>query len=379
MKRRPSVWAPVLLLWLLIPAFSDARTESRIQCTYYGDIGCSHCDRFAEQTVPALEAETGVRVELELFDVLRPEHYAACERRLHALGMEFRYFPVLFVGNNVYLGDAVAAGLAAEMRYYATHGAYRPLVPTDMATGSEVHAQVRWELVPVLVAGMIDGINPCAFATLVFFVSYLTLRGRTRREILVTGVTFTSAVFLTYFAIGFGLLNAVRAMTDVRLLRVLVNTGVSAGAALLAVLSLRDLYRARRGRHAEISLQLPAALKRRVHAVLRESGGATRGPGLLVGVFVTGVVVSVLELACTGQVYLPTIAYMVQVDRSPLGIRSLLLYNTGFVLPLIGVFALAYAGVGSQRMATWARTHVASAKGLMAALFAFIAIALWVF
>ena len=147
----------------------------------------------------------------------------------------------------------------------------------------------------------------------------------------------------------------------------------------MAGVSLRDLYRARRGRHAEISLQLPAALKRRVHAVLRESGGATRGPGLLVGVFVTGVVVSVLELACTGQVYLPTIAYMVQVDRSPLGIRSLLLYNTGFVLPLIGVFALAYAGVGSQRMATWARTHVASAKGLMAALFAFIAIALWVF
>ena len=56
----------------------------------------------------------------------------------------------------------------------------------------------RWSLSAVLVAGFIDGINPCAFATIIFLVSYLTFAGKKSREILLYGTIFTSGVFIAY-------------------------------------------------------------------------------------------------------------------------------------------------------------------------------------
>lgn len=344
-----------------------------VAVAYYGDIGCSHCDRFAERTVPAAEAATGINVELTLFDVLRAEHYAACEQRLAQMGLEFSYFPVLFIGNNAYLGNAIADGLHAELAYFAVHGEMRPFEPPRSNTTAE---GVPWGVVPIFLAGLIDGVNPCAFTTLVFFISYLTTRGKNRREILVTGLTFAVAVFLTYFAIGLGLLSLVRTLTNFRLLRYVVNGVVTVGAGALALLSLRDLILIRNGRAAEATLQLPREVKRRIHRTIRVYGV---GGGLLTGVFVTGVVVSVLELACTGQVYLPTIAYMVQVERSSRGYGSLLLYNVGFIVPLLVVFFTVYAGIGSARLSSIVRHHMAASKLLLVAVFAFLSVAVWIF
>jgi cytochrome c biogenesis protein CcdA len=55
--------------------------------------------------------------------------------------------------------------------------------------------------------------------------------------------------------------------------------------------------------------------------------------------FVTGLLVSILEAVCTGQVYLPTIAYVLK--RTHLWVEALgylLLYNIMFIAPLFVVF-----------------------------------------
>ena len=56
----------------------------------------------------------------------------------------------------------------------------------------------------VVLAGLIDGVNPCAFATILFFVSYLAVSRRQRREMLLVGGAFALGVFVTYFAVGLG-------------------------------------------------------------------------------------------------------------------------------------------------------------------------------
>ena len=59
----------------------------------------------------------------------------------------------------------------------------------------------------VLSAALIDGVNPCAFATIIFFLSYLHIARRSRREILQVGAAFIIGVFVTYFAMGAGLIQ----------------------------------------------------------------------------------------------------------------------------------------------------------------------------
>ena len=44
-------------------------------------------------------------------------------------------------------------------------------------------------------AGLIDGINPCAFAVIVFFVSFLAVYGYKKQEIVCIGIFYILAVF----------------------------------------------------------------------------------------------------------------------------------------------------------------------------------------
>ena len=89
--------------------------------------------------------------------------------------------------------------------------------------------------------------------------------------------------------------------------------------------------------------------------------------------FASGIVISLLELACTGQVYLPTIVYMMK-QGSLTAVGYLLLYNIAFVLPLIVIFVLAWLGMTSEAMIGWQRRHTAAVRFAMALLF----LSLWI-
>jgi len=154
---------------------------------------------------------------------------------------------------------------------------------------------------------------------------------------------------------------------------------------ICAVGSFYDLYLVKQGKHKEILLQLPSAVKRRINVVLarrvggaqreRQSGGADGGPGtvlsLVIAAFVSGLIVSLLELACTGQLYLPSVKMML-FDAAGKRLRALaylLVYNVAFVVPLLGVFVLAYAGVTSEQLRQWLMKRLALTKLAMGLFF----------
>jgi hypothetical protein len=86
--------------------------------------------------------------------------------------------------------------------------------------------------------------------------------------------------------------------------------------------------------------------------------------------FVAGAAISVIEVACSGQVYLPTILFVLGVPG--LRVRAglyLLLYNLMFVLPLVVVFLLAYLGTTSQQLAQFINRRAATIKLATAGLF----------
>jgi len=62
-------------------------------------------------------------------------------------------------------------------------------------------------------AGLVDGVNPCAFTTIIFLLSVLTLLGKTRKEMFAVGVGFTLAVFLAYLLLGLGVFKAIKAFS----------------------------------------------------------------------------------------------------------------------------------------------------------------------
>ena len=227
-------------------------------------------------------------------------------------------------------------------------------------------------LIGVFLAGLLDGINPCAFATIIFLLSYLQVTRRSSTQILAVGGAFILGVFLTYFALGLGLIEIVGKLEGFRVAGRILNLLLAAACLWVAWMSFRDARLARRGQLAEMTLQLPSFLKDRIRSVIRTGARSRR---FVVAAFVSGIVISVLELACTGQVYLPTIVYAMKSGAGR-AVWFLLLYNVAFILPLSIVFILAWRGLKSDALVQFQQNHTASVKTALGWLFLFLFFAL---
>ncbi len=197
----------------------------------------------------------------------------------------------------------------------------------------------RFSYVGILIAGLVDGVNPCAFATLIFFVSYLLFIGKRRKDVILMALFFIIAVFTTYFAIGLGAYSLLKYLTGLEIISRVIFLVFGVIAIVLGILSLRDYFVARKGDHSKMILQLPLGIKQRIHKNIKEK---TAIGGIIIGSLIAGFLISFLEFGCTGQVYLPTITFMVsRMGFSLKPIIALVLYNFMFVLPLIIIAGLA--------------------------------------
>jgi len=190
---------------------------------------------------------------------------------------------------------------------------------------------------------------------------------------LLVGVAFISAVFTAYLAAGLVLHEVLAALSDrFAGIQRWMNYGFGILALVAAMLSLRDARLAHAGRMGEMALQLPGALKERIRKVIRVGA---RARNFIIAAFISGLIISFLELACTGQVYAPII-YQIQKGRLD-AVWWLVIYNLAFIMPLIAIFILAYSGVRSEALAAFQKKHTFGVKLALAALFLGLALVIF--
>ena len=226
-------------------------------------------------------------------------------------------------------------------------------------------------------AAIIDGINPCAIATMIFLISFLTTRKKTKNEILFIGISFTLAVFLTYFLLGLGVFRAFTSLQSYHLFSILIKWSAIILAGSVAIISFKDAFSYNKsGKTDTITLQLPKALKIKIHKVISSK---LRSGHIIWGAFVTGFLVTLLEAVCTGQVYLPAIAAMTQDSASSLvGALWLAYYCLLFVLPLFMVMIAAYKGLTWERLAKVTQKNLPLLKILLGLIMGALAVYLYI-
>jgi cytochrome c biogenesis protein CcdA/thiol-disulfide isomerase/thioredoxin len=369
---------PGLSVYVNQPAPAGEGEESEasadpIHLLYFYQTGCQECDRvkqdltYLEGKYPQLVVESrNVREETALAEWMGERAGVPTLRRLTA--------PTVFVGEDYLLEEELdARSMEALLLKYDDGGAAAVWEAWEEEAGEGAQRSIAerfqgFGILTIALAGLVDGLNPCAFATLVFFVSYLTISGRKGREVLLVGGAFTLGVFLAYMLVGVGFYNVLGLLGDVLTRLGKWVYGLTAVFCLvLAALSFGDYLKARRGNIGDMSLNLPHKLRMRINAVIRKS---RQSRTFVVGAFVTGIVVSFLELACTGQVYLPTIIFVMSMpELRGRAFALLLLYNLLFILPLVVVFVLAYYGTGAKRFSEFLQERAATVKLGMSFLF----------
>ena len=219
----------------------------------------------------------------------------------------------------------------------------------------------------VLFAGLVDGFNPCAFSIVIILAGILAVGGRHRKSQILGGVAFCLSSFMTYMFMGFGLLEAIRALSEFYLVRNILFAILSVFLFALSFLSFRDAFRYRvAGVPSVITLQLPDGVKKAIRCVAERSWS---GPTVVFTGLLCGFVVTLLDSLCTGQVYVPVLVLLSKQNDSVCTLLLLALYNIAFISPLVAIFIFSAFGIGSERMRMWSKRNVFPSKIALGFLF----------
>jgi len=221
----------------------------------------------------------------------------------------------------------------------------------------------KFKALPIVIAGIVDGINPCAFATIIFFVTSLFVVRKEKKTVLAVGFLFIAVTFLTYFLIGVGVLK-VSSFLFMKQMGPFIYLTAAMVLFVLAYLSLADCVNYCRGRKDKMILQLSEKQRSRISRLISKNIRLKHIAGAIV---ITAFVVAITELTCTGQIYLPTILYILKMEQLKYGALGFLcLYNLAFILPLVVVFFIFFfMKSGSYQFIRIAKNNVVIAKFLL--------------
>ncbi len=327
---------------------------------------CGYCHRLLEKILPDLAKEYQVAIKVSYFDLGLQGTYDLFLNAGAEFGRQNADIPAIFLGRSVLGGEnEIEQGVRRELaafvknpsQYQAQSTALFQQTFDTKTLGEETFNALTFGI--VLGAGLLDGINPCAFTTIIFLISYLSVFGVSRRKMFYTGSMFTFAVFLTYFVIGLIFYNYLKIVLTNRTISLVINGMLLILVAALGVLSLLDFFRSLQGNTRNITLQLPRFIKLQIHERIRNF--ANRNIAILWAPFLLGVVIAGMELTCTGQVYIPIVTMISDPRHRIAAIGYLFSYNVAFIVPLAAVFLSAAFGVTSDRL--WrGKQYVAAAK-----------------
>lgn len=340
-----------------------SRKTFSVEMAYFYQKGCPKCDRasyllrYMTKKYPQLHVkqidlntDDGKRLNETLSSRLRVPQ----EKRLIA--------PSIFIGDDYLSPEEITeTKVEALIEKYAKVEAKSVLKVEQGEIKKAEEAIVErfksFGIFAILLAGLLEGLNPCALATLVFFISYLTMIGGKQKEILMVGMGFSVSSFMTHLLLGVGILSFIQQFSFFPLFTRVVYGITFVISVLLGALSLYDYIQLKKGRPAKMTLQVPDFLKKKIHRIIRtrsnefEADQERPSGRLLLVALVIGAIITLLQSTCTSQVYLPTLLFVTNVPSlKGSAYLYLIFYNLIYIVPLLVIFGIAYWGVSSEEM-----------------------------
>ncbi|MFH1429240.1 MAG: hypothetical protein ABIH39_05800 [Candidatus Margulisiibacteriota bacterium] len=348
-----------------------------LKINFYYNQGCSSCDRIKTEILLPLVAQK--QLSVNWLDVDAPENFYSLLEAQSQYGKT--YSSPTIVGE----GFMLAGDKDIRESLPKLVNTRKPVSWTGIRTEN-----ASLVITPILkfgavsAAGLADSINPCALATIIFFIAYLRVRQIAFNRILLAGTAFCLGVFITYLAVGWGLLNILYRVHLFTVIRVWLNAIIAISCFILGGISIYDaviskitLNKDTQAKNRMV-LKLPEWARRFIHQKIRtgirlKTGNKTSSvTGILLSGYILGSIISVIEGICTGQVYLPTIIFLVKEKYSVTAFLWLLWYNFLFIIPLIILIAMVFAGTRQITIEKWFRNNIYLSKLILAVIFIFI-------
>ncbi len=310
-------------------AFSSSNPVLMEYYAYY--MSCSKCQKTIGD-IKQWSNKNSKNIVIKVYDLTDEKNW----NKLEELNKKFNIFsqfpelPILFYNDKFYVGnDQIYTFLA-----------------NNNAQGIE-HS--NFSLGIIILAGILDGMNPCVFTVIILLISYLFINLKSRKLVLISGIFYIVTVFITYFFIGLGIFGFVRMLNIFPLFSKIFKYALTIFLFVLAVLNLSDFVKLMRSKdnRGKLFLKLPDFFQNKIREAIRFEMKNYR---IILSSIVLGFLVSLFEILCTGQIYFPIIGYISDMKVKIIGFIYLTLYNLAFIIPLAVIFILVYFGISSKKI-----------------------------
>lgn len=215
----------------------------------------------------------------------------------------------------------------------------------------------------VIITGLLDGLSPCVIAILIFFIAFLISLQRTFKNIFFLGLVYIFVVFLTYLAVGVGLLSGIVLFGQHHFFAIL-------GSWLLIVwggLQLKDYFFPKLPFH----LRMPRIASEKVKSRLEKA--------TLFGVIVAAFLVGLCSVPCSAGIYTAVTSLLAAKTTYLTGFLYLLLYNLMVIVPLLILLFLAMNPFTLAKLAEFRQKHERTEKLVMGLLMIFLGAGILIF
>jgi cytochrome c biogenesis protein CcdA len=366
--------------------------------TIFFNEACEDCGELVKETYPILYGEYGY--ELELRDYINERSNRALltqENEKWGVPFELQSHIEAFVGDNLLIGGHVPKNI---IRYLLEHpDEYnRLIVYQDNMHGEETEYRVWdfqgeiktyqidepittylqesqtssstikadrgfWGFFAVITSSaFLDGLNPCAFAVLLFFISFLFTIKKTRTKIWKMGLVYIGAIYLAYLLIGLGIAQAI-IISGAPHLMAKIGAYLVIGLGVIQLLGIAFPS-------FPIRLRIPLDTKATLEKWMYKA--------TLPASFIGGFLVGLCTFPCSGGIYVAIIGMLTAQTAAVQGVFWMLWYNLIFVSPLFILLLLASNSKTTEKLQTWEQAESVQMKlligGFMIALGAVILI-----
>jgi len=359
----------LLILFLLIAAVlpltasADEITIGEGETTvttihFFSGSGCPHCAKLKDH-LNGLKTCYGDALEVIEHDVSQNSELFAYIQQQYGLPVElWGGVPKAFIENSSYfcIGDMPCIeGCGPDKTFPCLEGveskisigeALENICDGAILPGNETEI----DMTKIIGLAAVDAVNPCALAVLVILLTSILIQYPTKKnKALQAGLLFTLSIFIIYFGLGLLIILGFKAVTAITQLSSMWFYRALGGLAIvLGIFNIKDFFRYGGGGFV---MEVPQRWRPKMKSFIT----SVTSPA---GAFFVGIIVSIFLLPCTAGPYFVAGGILANFEWAA-AILPLLMYNVIFVIPMLSITLIIYAGLATVgHVSVWRDSNI---------------------
>jgi len=333
-----------------------SHNENAVCIVYFYSDTCPHCQN-TKPFLNEMELKYGDKISITRYDVSQPENVALYNKFCTAKNYSGKSIPLIGINDNFFVGEdeirnnleqEIIAGINSNNKICPLEGMTCHTLNETATNTDPLIPQVGKSLtfkaiLPVILfTGLADGINPCAFAVLLFIMAFLQQISGNKRKLLKITISYIVAFLIMNILVG-----VLYFYTSMQLGYPAIIRLIAVVLALIAgLINIKDFFFYGKG----FSLEIPKKAGKHIERLAMKA--------TIPAAIVLGSLVAILEAPCSIPIYLTVIEVLKSQGQVLVQVLPyILLYNLMFILPIVILAAIIYFGAEAKALEKWRESN----------------------